>query len=338
MDAAVDYYDLDHHHAGASSAAMVVRSGLVRVFAVPPIELLEISDLIVDFDVLSLKRRPVDKSAVVEKLRTAGDLHAARIVAAMPEQNGLLDSEYVDRLLVRVHCEMQRLSEEFQHGRRVQELLTPMLAVLSKCGVAPPFRIVDIGCGTGYVIRWLAAHARFEQDVRLIGVDFNRALVDEARRLAALENLACRFEIANAFALEEPATVLLSTGVIHHFRGAGLTAFFRQHNQPGVQAFTHFDFQPHLFARPGAWLFHYIRMREPLSRHDGVVSARRAHTAETLLGASRQGAFACGIYSKRVWILPIPRVFHTLLGIRPAFVTAFRHALGPRIARLGPLQ
>ena len=126
----------------------------------PPIELLEISDLIVDFDGESLQRRPVDKSAVVAKLRTAGDRHAARIVAAMPEQNGLLDSAYVDRLLVRVHCEMQRLSDEFQHGRRVLELLTPLLAALSKCGVAPPFRIVDIGCGTGYVIRWLAAHAR----------------------------------------------------------------------------------------------------------------------------------------------------------------------------------
>ena len=57
-----------------------------------------------------------------------------------------------------------------------------------------------------------------------------------------------------------------------------------------------------------------------------------------LLDAARQNSFACGIYSKRVWILPIPRVFHTLLGIRPALEAAFRDALGPRIVRLGPLQ
>jgi SAM-dependent methyltransferase len=297
-------------------------------------ELLEISDLIVDYEAATLQRRPVDKDAVIEKLRSAGDFGAARVVAAMPDQNGVLDSDYVDRLLVRVHCEMQRLSEEFQHGRRIQELLTPMLTALKDGGAPAPYRIVDIGCGTGYGIRWLAAHGAFGPDVQLLGVDFNRVLVDEARRLAALERLGCRFEVANAFALEQPATILLSTGVVHHFRGEGLTWFFRQHDRPVTRAFAHFDFQPNLFARPGAWLFHYIRMREPLSRHDGVVSARRAHPAETLLAAARQTSFACGMYSRRVWCLPIPRVFHTLLGIRWEFVDAFRNALGRRVRRL----
>jgi SAM-dependent methyltransferase len=233
---------------------------------------------------------------------------------------------------------MQRLSEEFQHGRRLLDLLTPMLAALMDCGVSAPYRIVDIGCGTGYAIRWLAAHGEFSPDVQLLGVDFNRALVDEARRLAALERLSCRFEVANAFALDQPATILLSTGVVHHFRGEGLSSFFRQHDRPATRAFAHFDFQPNLFARPGSWLFHYIRMREPLSRHDGVISARRAHTAETLLAAARQTSFACGMYSRRVWFLPIPRVFQTLLGIRWQFVDAFRKALGRRVRRLEALQ
>src|ERR1700724_1679930 len=124
-------------------------------------ELLEISDLIVDYDVATIQRRPVEKDTVIEKLRSAGDFGAARIVAAMPDQNGVLDSDYVDRLLVRVHCEMQRLSEEFQHGRRILELLTSMLTALKDCGVPTPYRIVDIGCGTGYGIRWLAAHGKF---------------------------------------------------------------------------------------------------------------------------------------------------------------------------------
>jgi SAM-dependent methyltransferase len=301
-------------------------------------ELLEISDLIVEYDAATMQRRPVEKDTMIEKLRSAGDFGAARIVAAMPDQNGVLDSDYVDRLLVRVHCEMQRLSEEFQHGRRILELLTPMLTALKDCGVPAPYRIVDIGCGTGYAIRWLAAHGEFDPDVQLLGVDFNRALVDEARHLAALERLGCRFEVANAFALDQPATILLSTGVVHHFRGEGLTWYFRQHDRAVTRAFAHFDFQPNLFARPGAWLFHYIRMREPLSRHDGVVSARRAHPAETLLAAARQTSFACGMYSRRVWSLPIPRVFHTLLGIRREFVDAFHNALGRRVRRLEALQ
>ncbi len=301
-------------------------------------ELLEISDLIVDYDVATLQRRPVDKGAVIEKLRAAGDLRAAHIVDAMPANHGVLDSDYIDRLLVRVHCEMQRLSEEFQHGRRVLELITPMLTALKNGGAPAPYRIVDIGSGTGFVIRWLAAHGNLGPDVQLIGVDLNHALMAEARRLAARERLACQFEVANAFALEQPATLFLSTGVVHHFRGEGLTEFFRQHDRANARAFAHFDFQPNLLARPGAWLFHYIRMREPLSQHDGVISARRAHSAATLLAAARQTSFTCAMYSTRVWNLPIPRVFHTLLGMRPELVPAFRDALGSRASRLEALQ
>jgi SAM-dependent methyltransferase len=113
---------------------------------------------------------------------------------------------------------MQRLAEAFQHGRRVLELLAPMLAAAKACGRPAPYRVVDTGCGTGYAIRWLAACGALGPDVRLVGVDFNRALIDEARRLAALEGLDCRFESANAFAPDQPATLFLSTGVVHHFR------------------------------------------------------------------------------------------------------------------------
>jgi SAM-dependent methyltransferase len=301
-------------------------------------ELLEISDLIVDYDIATLERRPVDKNSILAKLRSAGDRRAAHIVDAMPANNGTLDADYVDRLLVRVHCEMQRLSEEFQHGRRVLELVQPMLAALKAGGIAPPYRIVDIGCGTGFVIRWLAAHGDFGPDVELVGVDLNKALMVEARRLATAERLTCRFEVANAFVLDQPATLFLSTGVVHHFRGDALVDFFKQHDCPTAQGFAHFDFQPNLFARPGAWLFHYIRMREPLSHHDGVISARRAHSAETLLAAARQASFACAMYSRRVWNLPIPRVFHTLVGMRKDIVPAFRDALGSRARRLEAMQ
>ena len=47
-------------------------------------ELLEISDLVVDFDLETMSRRPVNRAAVVERLNRVGDRGAARIVAAMP--------------------------------------------------------------------------------------------------------------------------------------------------------------------------------------------------------------------------------------------------------------
>src|SRR5262245_10810091 len=179
----------------------------------------EISDLIVDFDPATLARRPVRKQAVLDVFTASGNRRAARIVSSLPERDGLLDPDAVDRLLVRVHCEMQRISEEFQHGQRVAALLHPLLAALREEGHEPPLRVVDVGCGTGFVVRWLAARGALGPDVELIGADYNRALVDEANRLAAAEKLPARFVNANVFALSEPATVFLSTGVIHHFRG-----------------------------------------------------------------------------------------------------------------------
>lgn len=301
-------------------------------------ELLEISDLIVDFDVETLARRPVLRAEVIEQFQRVGDRRAARIVANMPATSGVIDPDYVDRLLVKVHFEMQRLSEEFQHGQRVFELLVPLLGTFAEQGVPPPYRIVDIGCGTGYVIRWLAARGVFEHEVELLGTDFNVALIQEANRLKELEQLRCQFQVINAFTLDEPATIYLSTGVVHHFRGNALEQFMEQHDQPGTQAFVHFDFQPSLMAWPGAWMFHYLRMREPLSRHDGVISARRAHAATTLLKAVRKTTFTCGMYSSHFWKLPIQRAFHTVLGIRQEFVDTFRRLLGRRVGRLGPLQ
>jgi SAM-dependent methyltransferase len=297
---------------------------------------LEISDAIVDYDPSTLERRPVYKREVIERFRTERNERAARIVEAMPERGGLLDPDYVDRLLVRVHCEMQRISEEFQHGQRVAELLRPLLQALREGGVVAPLRIVDLGCGTGFVIRWLAAYGGFRDDVALVGVDYNRALVEEARRLAAAEQLGATFLVANAFQLAEPATVFMTTGVIHHFRGPDLVAFFRQHDVSGAEAFAHFDFQPSPLAPFGAWLFHAVRMREPLARHDGVLSAVRAHSGRTLQEAAREGApgLATGLYGTRLWRLPIPRSFHTLLGVRPRHVPALVRALGGRSSRL----
>src|SRR3954466_9115411 len=94
----------------------------------------EISDLIGAHALETLERLPVVKADVVALFRSAKNETAARIVERMPEQGGVLDPREVDRLLVRVHVEMQRLSEEMQHGARVAELLRPLLEALRASG------------------------------------------------------------------------------------------------------------------------------------------------------------------------------------------------------------
>ncbi len=298
----------------------------------------EISDAIVSFDPETLQRHPVVKSELLEQFSQLGNRKAVAIVKRIPDRDGILDAEAVNRLLVTSHCEMQRMSEEFQHGKRVGELLKPILKALREGGVNRRIRIVDIGCGTGFVVRWLIANAYLGDDVDLIGADFNEALVNEARRLSEREQLNCTFVVANACRLAQPADIFLSTGILHHFRGDGLAELLKQHRD--AQAFVHFDFHSSPMSPLGSWLFHAVRMREPLAKHDGVLSAVRAHKSRHLLNVARAAApdFVSTVYGTQLWRLPIPRVFHSLVGIRPQYNDAFVRNMGNRIASLGKIE
>jgi SAM-dependent methyltransferase len=286
----------------------------------------EISDLIVRFDATTGERLPVHKSAVLEQLRTLGSERAMRIVTRIPARDDVFENEAVDALLLRAHVEMQRLSEEFFHGSRVRDFLTDVIAAFRRAGTTGPFRVVDLGCGTGFVLRWIAAHGGLGDDVSLIGADFNRPLIEAATRFAAQESLNVRFVAADALTLREPASVVISTGVLHHIPVAHLEAFFAGHERAGTLAFAHWDFQPSPIVPFGSWLFHISRFREPLARHDGIRSALRAREANVYLEAMRASLpkFALGVYNPRLGALPIKRVFHALAGMRPEYLESYR--------------
>ena len=78
-------------------------------------------------------------------------------------------------------------------------------------------------------------------------------------------------------------------------------------------------------------------MRVPLARHDGVLSAQRAHSAETLLNAARTGCpelrvqMFDGICSR----IPVTRIFQCVVGAQPELVEPLRAALGALAPRLG---
>jgi len=297
----------------------------------------EISDLVVQHDPKTLKRLAVNKREILGVFEKFSNTRATRVIEQIPATDGFLESAAVDRMLLAVHWEMQRLAEEFYHGHRVFRLLRATIDTLRSDGFSGPIRIVDVGCGIGYTIRWLAAHTSLPaENVELTGVDLNSTLIAEASRLAQAESLPCKFFHGDAFSADLSGQIYISTGVIHHFRGDDLTAFFRRHDTPSTQAFVHYDFQPWFLAPFGAWFFHIIRMRTPLARHDGVLSSARAHSASTLVAAARTAVsrLATGMYGTRIWDTPAPRVFHALVGFRQALVPSMQAKLGPMLGEL----
>lgn len=251
--------------------------------------------------------------------------------------------------MLTVHWEMQRLAEEFFHGQRIYELLNVVLNAMQANSMQRPIRVVDVGCGIGYAIRWLAARTPLASEgIELVGVDLNATLIREAARLAAAENLPCRFVHGDAFSVRHAGHVYLSTGFVHHFRagakdgtsdGEALHRLFRRHDLPDTAAFLHYDFRPWALAPLGSWFFHILRMRTAVARHDGVLSTARAYSGEALTTASRSAlpGFSSGIYGANIWGTPRPRVFQTLVGMRRNILPAFREGLGVRAIRLGEM-
>jgi SAM-dependent methyltransferase len=283
---------------------------------------LEITDLLWSVDA---DGRPVavPKVDVLDRLRALGQRRAARIVSAIPAADGILDPGYVDALGLRVHCELQRLSEELQLARRVASVLSPIVEVLRRRAIGR-VRVVDVGCGLGFVVRAMAASSALGRDVELVGVDLNSALVAAAGRLAEREGLACRFEQGDAFkpdvAIQDGGRcIVISSGFLHHLPESGLAEFFAAQARLAVAAFAHWDIAPCPWSTLGAWVFHYARMREPVSRHDGVLSARRAYPAAQLHDAAQIGApgYDIQVLEGSRWHPRALDVLRPIVGTRP---------------------
>jgi SAM-dependent methyltransferase len=301
---------------------------------------MEISDLLVDFDPLTHERRPVQLSDVEAALRTTGDFWGIRQVRRIPTTNGILDAAHIDRLLVRVHSELSRLGQELAQPARMLSLLGPLVQTIRSHGHQGPIRVVDLGCGAGYTTRWLTRHGQLGADVELVGCDYNAALVAEAQRLADREGLRCAFQVGNAFALKQPATIITSAGVLHHFRNDNLRAYFASHDPVNVRGYIHYDTTP---SRPfvryvGAWVFHIARMRLALSRHDGVISAMRSHSDEALARGALDGSpwAAVNIFEPAGTRSMLVNVMRPVVGVAPHLESDFRRAIGTRAKYLVP--
>jgi len=144
---------------------------------------------------------------------------------------------------------------------------------------------------------------------------------------------------ANAFRLAEPATVFVSTGVVHHFRGDELPQLFREQARSDALAMVHLDIRPTWAAAIGAFIFHQARMRVALARHDGYLSAVRAHPTPALVAAMRAGApeHWHAMLDDDAPLLPILSIMHAAISLRPALAEPFLEAAPPALrARLAP--
>jgi SAM-dependent methyltransferase len=78
----------------------------------------------------------------------------------------------------------------------------------------PRLRVLDVGCGTGWMANSLAWHHR----VDATGLDFNPVAVERARAVATALQLPAHFSVGDLFTYEpeSPFDLVISLGVLHH--------------------------------------------------------------------------------------------------------------------------
>lgn len=103
-------------------------------------------------------------------------------------------------------------TEFFFFGRR----RATFQALAAAVGIQPGQRVLDVGCGTGYFARLIAA--RVGADGLVVGVDPSISMLNYARRKAA-RTVNSEFQIGAAEALQAPDDhfdVVVSSLVMHH--------------------------------------------------------------------------------------------------------------------------
>ena len=135
--------------------------------------------------------------------------------------------------------------------------------------IAPGARIIDIGCGPGYIVRHLPAAIDY------VGLDIDRPSIDFANaRFGDRGKFQTRFFDAAAVEDLGPADIVMMNGVMHHIGDADLAATLAH-----VRAVL----------RPGGTLYLSWRVTPEADRRDGdgrLYAAFDASVVRAALGAA----------------------------------------------------
>lgn len=141
---------------------------------------------------------------------------------------------------------------------------------------AAPVTILDVGFGAGDMLRaihrWAGRHGR---TVRLIGIDLNPRSAPIAGRLTPTD-WRIEYRTGDAFALDDPIDIVLSSLVTHHMPDAEIVRFLRWSTDTARIGWFVNDLHRHWLPFYGFTAITAALRRHPFVRHDGPVSIARS--------------------------------------------------------------
>ena len=199
----------------------------------------------------------------------------------------LLDSPYIpNQLLYKNPAELDIMNRYLGgHAISLEGIKSLMPDKEKEC------QIVDLGCGSGDVLRFVAQWARSNQyKVKLTGVDLNadaiKYLVDKSSEYPEIKGIKANYEdfLENANDID-----ILHCGLFcHHLSNKKLENLFRYVKTNSVRGIVINDLQRNPIAYYLVWFLTRLLNGTALSKHDGPVSVLRAFKRRELESVIRQ--------------------------------------------------
>ena len=153
------------------------------------------------------------------------------------------------------------------------------------------WRVIDVGCGDGEVLRQIARHFKNQDDnIDFIGLDINEKSIARARKKS--EDIAhLTFASQNILTLDPTTTgcdIILCTLTMHHFTDQQICTFIKTFTRLASTGIIINDLQRSKIAYRLFQLFSGIFMKSKIAKYDGRVSIARAFKKEELETYSKQ--------------------------------------------------
>jgi 2-polyprenyl-3-methyl-5-hydroxy-6-metoxy-1,4-benzoquinol methylase len=171
-----------------------------------------------------------------------------------------------------------------------QATLSGLQALLKTMSKDAVISIVDIGCGSGDMLRAVADFGRKNHfHFKLTGIDANEYTINYARRLSAAypEISYLKMDVMSV-AFSEPAfDIALATLFFHHFKNEEIERFLNSLMKQPVKAIIINDLHR---CKMAYYLFKMISIfiKNPMVRNDGAVSVLRGFNKAELIELSKK--------------------------------------------------
>lgn len=153
------------------------------------------------------------------------------------------------------------------------------------------WRVMDVGCGDGEVLRQIARHFKnLDYKIEFIGLDINEKSIARARKKSeGISHLT--FSTQNILTLDAATAgcdIILCTLTMHHFTDQQICTFIKTFVQLASTGVIINDLQRSKIAYRLFQLFSGIFMKSKIAKYDGKVSIARAFKKEELETYSKQ--------------------------------------------------